>query len=732
MQCNHRREGKGIEDEAEQGSIPSGQGGIMSINRSSYVVCLVLCFCLFLAEYSRADGEWEWHNPLPTGNTLSCLWGYSPDDIWISANCGTVVHYDGTSLTSEWLSATGSHIANIWGASATNICATAAPYLVEIIEILHYDGNSWDLETTIDDAGIMSLCGFAEDDIWTAGEDFYHYNGSIWSKVPSPTENLIFEIWGPSSDNIYAVAISFIPFYGEILRYDGNEWTKILETPEGLWELHGTSASDIWFVGYSGYIYHWNGDEFVQMTSPVSSNLFSVYCIAPDDVWIGGEYGDLLHWNGTSFEQYCNPAGTQVDRLWAFASDDVWAISNAGNIIHWNGVIWQDISHNGFADCRSVELRDIWTVDSSDIWVAGGIGMVPGTGVIGHYDGSSWTTVPIPDCSQLDGIWGSSSSDIWAVGWGGGDLLHYDGTEWTGVEHVASDDLSAIWGSSYDDIWAVGFSGLVIHYDGTLWSFFTRFDYSQNAVFGFASDDVWTCGGGGRAHHYDGESWTQLITPASGELMGISGSSSEDIWMCGSGGTVIHYDGSAWQYLPVPTSAKLHGILKETDTSVWVVGYECGSFAPSEMWHYDGNTWIKQLPKAEGSFHNITQSDPEHAWVIGSDGIVLHRYSPGTGFSESYRPGDSYLSVCPNPFGDTVNIGISIAGGHGASGIELRIYDVSGRFIRTLADGDLGSGAHTVAWDGQDENGNDVSTGVYFVQLLTPEQEYFEKLMLLR
>ena len=212
--------------------------------------------------------------------------------------------------------------------------------------------------------------------------------------------------------------------------------------------------------------------------------------------------------------------------------------------------------------------------------------------------------------------------------------------------------------------------------------------------------------------------------------MGISGSSSEDIWMCGSGGTVIHYDGSAWQLVNAPTSAKLLGILKESDTSVWVVGYNYDEWM-SEMWHYDGNAWTQQPPKTTGFLWDIIQSDPEHMWVTGSGGTILHRYSPGTGFSESYRPGDSYLSVCPNPFGDTVNIGFSIAG-HGASGIELRIYDVSGRFIRTLVDGDLGSGAHTVAWDGQDENGNDVSTGVYFVQLLTPEQGYFEKVMLLR
>ena len=47
----------------------------------------------------------------------------------------------------------------------------------------------------------------------------------------------------------------------------------------------------------------------------------------------------------------------------------------------------------------------------------------------------------------------------------------------------------------------------------------------------------------------------------------------------------------------------------------------------------------------------------------------------------------------------------------------LRIYDLSGRLVRTLVDGEQGAGLHTVVWDGRDSSGKKVAGGVYFYRL---------------
>jgi flagellar hook assembly protein FlgD len=48
---------------------------------------------------------------------------------------------------------------------------------------------------------------------------------------------------------------------------------------------------------------------------------------------------------------------------------------------------------------------------------------------------------------------------------------------------------------------------------------------------------------------------------------------------------------------------------------------------------------------------------------------------------------------------------------------SLRIYDLSGKLVRTLVTGSLPAGSHTARWDTRDESGKPVASGVYFYRL---------------
>ena len=63
--------------------------------------------------------------------------------------------------------------------------------------------------------------------------------------------------------------------------------------------------------------------------------------------------------------------------------------------------------------------------------------------------------------------------------------------------------------------------------------------------------------------------------------------------------------------------------------------------------------------------------------------------------------------------------------------VELRIYDVSGRAVRTLANREFAAGEHEVVWDGSDDAGRAVPRGVYFYQLRTPSFVSQKKLAML-
>ncbi|RMI06693.1 MAG: T9SS C-terminal target domain-containing protein [Calditrichaeota bacterium] len=74
------------------------------------------------------------------------------------------------------------------------------------------------------------------------------------------------------------------------------------------------------------------------------------------------------------------------------------------------------------------------------------------------------------------------------------------------------------------------------------------------------------------------------------------------------------------------------------------------------------------------------------------------------------------LQNYPNPFNPTTTISFDLP--H-ATRITLHVFDVSGRQVRKLADGQYAAGSHQVVWDGRDDNGVQVASGVYFYRLST-------------
>ena len=68
----------------------------------------------------------------------------------------------------------------------------------------------------------------------------------------------------------------------------------------------------------------------------------------------------------------------------------------------------------------------------------------------------------------------------------------------------------------------------------------------------------------------------------------------------------------------------------------------------------------------------------------------------------------------PNPFNTSTSIRYAIPRN---THIELAIYNIQGQLIRTLLNGEEMAGTHTIIWDGKDNEGKKLGTGIYFYQL---------------
>src|SRR4051812_35318310 len=110
--------------------------------------------------------------------------------------------------------------------------------------------------------------------------------------------------------------------------------------------------------------------------------------------------------------------------------------------------------------------------------------------------GATWTMVPSGTTLPLDGVGGTSPSDVWAVG-DGGTIIHFNGSGWAASASGTANTLYAVWAASSADAWAVGANSTLLHYNGTSWSSATwpgPAALAVDGVWGSGPSDVWAVG----------------------------------------------------------------------------------------------------------------------------------------------------------------------------------------------------------------------------------------------
>ena len=93
------------------------------------------------------------------------------------------------------------------------------------------------------------------------------------------------------------------------------------------------------------------------------------------------------------------------------------------------------------------------------------------------------------------------------------------------------------------------------------------------------------------------------------------------------------------------------------------------------------------------------------------------------------EPKTGLLANVPNPFNPSTKILFTLATDQQA---KVRIYDLTGRLVRTLLEEHLSAGSHAEIWDGRDSTGRSVASGAYYVRLETGDEVSSRKVMLLK
>lgn len=153
-----------------------------------------------------------------------------------------------------------------------------------------------------------------------------------------------------------------------------------------------------------------------------------------------------------------------------------------------------------------------------------------------------------------------------------------------------------------------------------------------------------------------------------------------------------------------------------------------------------GTALASQDSDGDGFSNGQELGDPTGSWRPGQP-------NPGN-FSSVSNPGDpnskppvtdvadvqiptSYrlLNNYPNPFNPSTTISFEIPQ---SENVSLKIYSLNGELIRTLTEGNFSAGRFEKTWDGKNEFGKDVSSGVYIYRLIAGRFDRSARMVLMK
>jgi hypothetical protein len=266
-----------------------------------------------------------------------------------------------------------------------------------IVDVLGENGIFWD------------VWAFAEDNVWAVGfvypkwgdsevHNCYKWDGSQWLPqgiISNYWKVHLYSIFTFSENDIWANS-SYPQHSTDSIYYLYHLYDMGLDV-EPINDCWGTSSNDMYFVGNSGTIVHYDGQSFTKMTSPTDR--------------------DLLHIDG------CVDSQTGETRMWAGG----WSYSESGSLIEYKDGKWELIWDEGnYRDSESdfFGIGGIFIPNDKYVIINVGEYSMAHTEIHRQDDFNSYC-LTYSDIHGSRSIYGNAINDFFEVG--DGHIIHYNG-----------------------------------------------------------------------------------------------------------------------------------------------------------------------------------------------------------------------------------------------------------------------------------------------------------------
>lgn len=178
-------------------------------------------------------------------------------------------------------------------------------------------------------------------------------------------------------------------------------------------------------------------------------------------------------------------------------------------------------------------------------------------------------------------------------------------------------------------------------------------------------------------------------------------------------------------------------------TSVYEVIAPCQHHLNGYPVYTSGTSFIDTdhdgMPDSWETNHNLNLNDPSDRNGTGISGgtytnveVYLNEYyepATNTGIKQPEKEDQYHLACFPNPFNESLNISFSL---EAPANLQIEIFDVQGRSLRLLTNGNFSTGYHQLTWNGADDNGNKFPNGIYFIETTSYTGNQFSRVEIIR
>ncbi|RPH92275.1 T9SS C-terminal target domain-containing protein, partial [candidate division KSB1 bacterium] len=252
-------------------------------------------------------------------------------------------------------------------------------------------------------------------------------------------------------------------------------------------------------------------------------------------------------------------------------------------------------------------------------------------------------------------------------------------------------------------------------------------DNSLKSVTFADGDNGWIVGGNGVILHTTdgGAQWTPQTSGVTRTLYDVEFTDAEHGWIVGTYNTILHTTdgGNSWVSSPSGWSINWNAVEFIHPDTGWIAGSGGNVLVTTNA----GATWANEPTGSSNSLLAVSMVDANHGWTVGNNGVIMHytgiippAHTQPNRIVTRFALAPNY----PNPFNPSTTLSFYL---ERTGVVRLRIFDILGREVAVLTDGERTAGAHRIEWNAAAQ-----TSGMYLAVLEAGGQRFVQKMALIR